>query len=98
VDDLAKEEGLPGAYDNGPLRGGWLGELVTNWMGDWGDLLRLQYQLRRLNVVGDVNVGKGTVRAKPEPGIVELDIWIENHRAERSAIGTATVRLPMRKL
>lgn len=96
IEELAKDQGLPGMYDNGPLRGGWLGELVCNWMGDWGDLESLSYRLGRFNLVGDVNTGRGMVASKPSPGTVDLEIWIENHRAERTAVGRATVRLPRR--
>lgn len=96
-EDIAKSEGLPGLYDNGPLRGGWLSELVTNWAGDWGDLVRLSYELRRMNIVGDVNTVKGSVVRKlqrEEDKLVEIAVSVQNHRGENSAIGTATVRLP----
>jgi acyl dehydratase len=97
--EIAETVGIPGAYDNGPLRAGWLSQLVTNWMGDWGDLVRLDYSLRLFNVVGDVNTVKGRVSAKRRSGeeaLVDLDIAVENHRGLRSAEGTATVRLPVR--
>lgn len=95
--ELAQSAGLPGAYDNGPLRGGWLSELIANWMGDWGDLLHLEYSLRLLNVVGDINTIKGKVRAKRQSdgeSLVDLDVWVENERGQITAPGRATVRLP----
>jgi len=57
----AESGGGPGPYDNGPLRGAWLSQLVVNWMGDSGDLKELQYSLRLFNLVGDVNTVKGRV-------------------------------------
>jgi acyl dehydratase len=98
---LAAASGLPGPYDNGPLRGGWLSQVVTDWCGDWGDLIRLDYRLAMLNIVGDTNIAKGVVRAK-QPGTdassrtVDLDVWIENDWGHRTAYGSATVRLPLR--
>jgi acyl dehydratase len=97
--EIAESVGIPGAYDNGPLRAGWLSQLITNWMGDWGDLVRLEYSLRLFNVVGDVNTVKGRVSTKRmagEEGLIDLDVAIENHRGLRSGEGTATVRLPVR--
>jgi acyl dehydratase len=98
---LAAASGLPGPYDNGPLRGGWLSQVVTDWCGDWGDLMRLDYRLSMLNIVGDTNIAKGAVRAKRPgtdagSGTVEVDVWIENDWGHHSAYGSAIVRLPLR--
>ena len=98
---LAAASGLPGLYDNGPLRGGWLSQVVTDWCGDWGDLTRLDYRLAMLNIVGDANIARGTVRAKRagaggSHGTVEIDVWIENDWGHRTAYGSATARLPRR--
>ena len=97
--ELAQSGGIPGAYDNGPLRAGWLSQLITNWMGDWGDLVRLEYSLRFFNVVGDVSTAKGKVARKRmvgDDGLVDLEVAVENHRGLQSAQGVATVRLPVR--
>lgn len=99
--EIAESAGIPGAYDNGPLRAGWLSQLITNWMGDWGDLLRLDYSLRAFNVVGDVNSVQGKVvrkRMSGDDGLVDLEIAVANHRGLRSAQGSATVRLPVRRM
>jgi acyl dehydratase len=92
--------GVPMAFDNGPLRSGWLSQLVTNWMGDDGDLRRMQYSLRAFNVVGDVNTIKGSVvgkRLDQGDALVDLEIWVENDRGVRTVPGTATVKLPQRR-
>ena len=31
---IAHTVGMPGAYDNGPMRVGWMAHVVTNWMSD----------------------------------------------------------------
>jgi acyl dehydratase len=93
----ASAEGVPGAFDNGPLRSAWLSQLITNWMGDWGDLLHFQYSLRGFNVVGDVNTAKGRVLGKRDAdgkSVVDLGVWIENGRSQRTAFGNAVVALP----
>ena len=98
--DIAREMGLSGPFDNGPLRGAWLSQLVTDWMGDWGDLLHLEYKILRLNIVGDVNTCKGFVARKwleNGDGTVELEVRVENQDNEITASGKATVRLPAKR-
>ena len=51
----AIEVGMPGGYDVGPQRISWLGQLMTNWMGDDGFLRRLNVSVRRPNIFGDVS-------------------------------------------
>jgi hypothetical protein len=97
--ELAQSGGIPGAYDNGPLRGGWLSQFVTNWAGDWADLKHLEYSLRLFNVVGDVNTVRGTIARKYlEAGEarVDVEIRVENQRGLASAQGKAVVALPRR--
>ncbi|MBI3967405.1 MAG: MaoC family dehydratase N-terminal domain-containing protein [Chloroflexi bacterium] len=96
---FAKRIGAPEAYDYGPQRVSWLGNLMTNWIGDEGFLRRLSAQVRRFNIVGDVSRCQGKVTRKYLDGdqaLVDCDIWIENQRGEITAQGTATARLPRR--
>jgi len=95
----AQTIGIPGAYDYGCQRISWLGNLITNWMGDDGFLRKLRAELRRFNVVGDTTRLKGKVTRKySEEGkyLVDLECWAENQRAEVTMPGTATVELPSR--
>ena len=98
--DFAREVGVPGYYDYGPQRVSWMGNLMTNWMGDDGWLKMLSAQVRRFNVEGDVQWYKGTVTDKQEADgeySVECEIWAENQRGEITAPGRAIVLLPSRK-
>jgi acyl dehydratase len=96
---FARAIGAPAAYDYGPQRVSWLGHLLSHWMGDDGWLQTLKVQVRRFNIVGDLTRCKGVVTHKRIEGtqhLVECDVWAENQRGERTAIGTATVVLPQR--
>ena len=77
----AQEIGIPGAYDYGCQRISWLGNLITNWMGDDGFLKRLRAELRRFNVIGDTTWLKGKVTQKynkeGEP-LIDVECWAEN--------------------
>jgi len=95
---VAQAIGMPGAYDNGPMRIGWIAHLLTNWMGDHGFLTRLSVRLVRPNIFGDTLWCHGRVIDKrdEEGGLVDIEVWADDQRGERKADGTATVRLPRR--
>ncbi|HEY3237936.1 MAG TPA: MaoC family dehydratase N-terminal domain-containing protein [Acidimicrobiia bacterium] len=105
--DLAARVGVPGAYDYGPERISWLGHLMTNWIGDDGFLRRLNAQVRRHNLVGDLTRCSGRVIRKwEEPGargapeetvaLVECEVEATNQRGEVTAKGVAVAELPSR--
>jgi len=93
----AEGVGVPGAYDYGCQRSSWLGNLITNWMGDEGFIKRLRIELRRFNVIGDTTWLKGKVTqkyVKDGEHLVDIECWGENQRGEVTMPGFATVRLP----
>jgi acyl dehydratase len=97
--ELARAVGVPAAYDYGPERVSWLGHLVTNWIGDDGFLKRLNVQVRRHNIIGDLTVCTGTVTRKWQEGdehLVEVAVQGRNQRDEQTAVGTAVAVLPSR--
>jgi acyl dehydratase len=94
---FARAVGVPGAYDYGPERVAWLGHLVTNWMGNQGELRRLNVQVRRHNLIGDTTWCEGKVVSKDEAaGTVALQLGAVNQRNEVTATGEAVVSLPRR--
>ncbi len=98
-DDFARAVGVPAGYDMGGERIAWLSHLMTNWMGDQGALRMLRVELRRFNIMGDVQFCRGRVTAKRELDgryLVDCEIWAENQRGEVTAPGSATVELPHR--
>jgi acyl dehydratase len=97
--DFAREVGTPGFYDYGPQRTAWMGNLLTNWIGDDGWVKKMSLQVRRFNVEGDVQWYKGRVTEKylkDGEYTVECELWAENQRGEITAPGTAVVLLPSR--
>ncbi len=100
-DTRANEIGANLAYDYGYQRISWLGNLLTNWVGDDGFVKRLRAELRGLNYVGDTTWCKGKVIKKyldenSEP-CVDIECWGENQRGEVTMPGKATVILPSRE-
>lgn len=96
----------------GGLKRAWLGQLVTSWIGDEGFIKRLSCQYRGMDYPrkmkditqpeeGETWLCKGTVtgkRVKDDQHIVELEIWVENGKGERTTPGAATVILPSKNV
>jgi acyl dehydratase len=98
--NFAKNNGLPDVILHGALKGSWLGQVMTDWIGEGGDLKKLVTQYRGMDVPGTPILGKGIVKSKRvENGenIVECEIWLENHEGTKTTLGTGIVALPSRE-
>lgn len=84
-------------FDYGPQRITWLTQIVSDWMGDHGDLLSMSSQLLRPNLVGDTNTVRGSVvrtYSRGGEGLVDVRVAVVNQDGLETAAATATVRLP----
>ncbi|OGO30805.1 MAG: hypothetical protein A2Z29_03920 [Chloroflexi bacterium RBG_16_56_11] len=98
-EEMQKRAGLESASDYGPQRVCWLGQLVTDWMGDDGTLKKMSCQVRHPSIMGDINIVKGRVKDKivrEGEHLVDCEIWVENQAGLVTAPGEATVALPTR--
>jgi acyl dehydratase len=98
--NFAKNNGLPDVILHGALKGSWLGQVMTDWIGEGGDLKKLVTQYRGMDVPGTPILGKGIVKSKRvEDGenLVECEIWLENHEGVKTTLGTGIVALPSRE-
>lgn len=95
--DYARKTGLPDVIVQGPLRICFMGQLVSNWIGEKGRLE--EFSSRMLDVV-PVNTPltcKGKVTKKYREGdkkLVELELWIEDPTGKKNTTGSAVVSLP----
>ena len=97
--DFAQSRGLPGVIVQGQLAGCFLGQLVTDWIGEWGSLRKLSCSYKGMNFPGEALICKGKVSKKYiEDGehYVVCDIWGENLKAEKTVSGRAIAVLPAR--
>ncbi len=81
-----RELGMPGAYDNGPQRSGFMAVCVTNWIGDDGFVRNYGIRLRRPVIFGDTNHIGGRVTGKRVDGtraLVEIELVARNQLGER---------------
>jgi len=97
--DFAQSRGLPGVIVHGQLVFCFLGQLMTDWIGEQGSLRKLTCSYKGMNFPGETVTAKGKVIKKyVEDGEhrVECNIWAENPEREKTASGMAIVIMPSR--
>ena len=98
--DFTLSEGYKDIVVHGPLRGAFLSQLLTRWIGDEGVLKKMSYANRDIAYVNEPLACKGTVTRKSienGQGLVECDIWVENAQGAKLTLGNATVVLPRKE-
>ena len=97
--EFAKNNGLPDVILHGALKNAFLGQVMTDWIGEMGTLKKLSVQYRGMDVPGTPIYGKGVVKKKYRvdgENIVECEIWLEDHKGGRTTPGYAVAALPER--
>jgi acyl dehydratase len=96
-DEAGQAAGYATAFGMGNLQWSYLHNVVREWMGEEGQILRLSCQFRGPNLKGQTVTGRGRVTAV-RPGTdrteVDLEVWTENQDGQPLAPGAATVSLP----
>jgi acyl dehydratase len=90
--DFARSVGLPGVILHGLLKAAFLGQLVTDWLGDDGRLTAFEVSYRGIDRPGHPYRCRGRI-TRVEGKDVELEVWGEDEAGKRTTAGTATVRL-----
>jgi acyl dehydratase len=88
--DYARSVGLPGVILHGLLKAAFLGQLVTDWLGERGTLKSLEVSYRGVDMPGRPYRCRGRVTGVTG-GRVELEIWGEDPEGNRTTVGTAVV-------
>ena len=97
--DFALSQGLPGLIVHGWLALAFLGQMVTDWIGEGGLLLKLNGSYRGMNNVHEDLICNGKVTKKyVENGknCARLEIWVENPKGDKTVTGNAVIALPSR--
>ncbi|OIP28574.1 MAG: hypothetical protein AUK39_00200 [Dehalococcoidia bacterium CG2_30_46_19] len=95
--DFALASGLPDVILHGRLKSAYLGQMLTDWIGLEGNLKKYNVRYRGMDFPEQDLACKGKVTKKyvhDNEHLVELDIWTENPKGEKTIIGTAVVSLP----
>ena len=97
--DFALANGLPGVIVHGWLALSFLGQMLTDWLGEGGMLVKLNGSYRGINLVHEDIFCNGKVTKKyTEDGknYTRVEIWAENPQGDKTVTGTAVVTLPSR--
>ena len=89
-DAFAQSVGLPGVILHGLLKAGFLGQLVTDGLGDRGTLKSFEVSYRGIDQPGRPYACHGRV-TKVDGDQVELEVWGEDSTGNRTTVGTATL-------
>lgn len=95
-DRVAAAMDLPGPPIQGTFRYALLGQLVHRWAGPGAVLEHIGVSYRGLDLEGDTISACGRVvrvEQLDRGARVEIELWIENQRGERSTEGAASVSL-----
>jgi acyl dehydratase len=98
--ETALKNNLPGIIVHGAIKGSWLGQLLGDWVGEKGKVMKYSCSYRSMDVPGDTITCKGTVTRKyidNKEHLVEAEIWVENGKGEKTTPGTALVMLPSKQ-
>ncbi len=107
---FAKSTGLQDIIVHGALKNAFLGQLLHDWVGDAGRIVRYGCSYRGMDFTGQEIICRGTVKRKYEEDgehRVELEIWTERGKADddgrpkadagqKTTPGDAIVALPTR--
>jgi acyl dehydratase len=98
--DFALSQGLPGVIVQGWLILSFIGQMLTDWVGDEGALRKMSCSYRGMHYPSERLTCKGKVTGKyieDDKHYVECEVWAENPRGEIITPGTAVVILPSRE-
>jgi len=98
--DFAQSMGFPGPIVHGRLEAAFLTQLLTDWIGEKGEVRKMSVQYRGNAFPGNGMTLSGKVTKKYTEGgenLVECDIWVLNHEGNKITPGSAIVSLPSKK-
>ncbi len=98
--EVARALGMPGLILHGNLKVAYLGQIVTDWIGAHGTVLKLVAQLRGMDRLGDVCLVQGKVTRvfrQDGRGLAELELWGEAPGGRKTMTGSAVLALPCRE-
>ena len=90
--EYAHSVALPGVILHGLLKAAFLGQLVTDWLGDTGRLITFEVSYRGVDAPGHPYRCRGRVTGADGDN-VELEVWGEDEHGKRTTIGTASVEM-----
>jgi acyl dehydratase len=97
-DEAGRTAGHAAAIGMGNLQLAYLHNLLRNWIGEEGRILKIGCQFRATNTRGQTVTARGVVKEIREEGgakEVDLEIWLENEEGTKLAPGSGSRRRGM---
>ncbi len=97
--EFALSAGWPGTIVHGSLKWQFLIQMLTDWIGHGGTIRKVNCQNRGMDLPGNTLICKGRVVNKYVEGehhYLECEIYIDNHKGERTTAGKALIVVPCR--
>lgn len=94
--EFAIRDGLKNVAVHRALLGGFLAQMLTNWLGAAGEVAKIEWNVRGSAAIDKPLTCRGTITGKRVDGgrrFIDLDVWVENHEGELIVPGKAVVRL-----
>jgi acyl dehydratase len=95
-DEAGRAAGYPTAFGMGNLQWAYLHNVLRDWLGEHGRIVKLTCQFRAANTKGQTVTARGTVTDVRETDggrEVDVEVWTEDQDGNKLAPGTATVKL-----
>jgi acyl dehydratase len=92
--NYAASQGHPTIFVNTMHLAGFTDRIATDWAGPASRVVRRKMRLAGSIYAGDTMVGRARVVAKPEPGLLDLQIEVTNQRGELCCPVELTLQLP----
>ena len=92
--DVAVARGLKDVIVHGALKASFLGQLITDWIGEAGILKGFKCRYQAIDYPGEEILCKGRVikkYIKADRHLVDCEVWTENPRGEKTTTATATI-------
>jgi len=87
--EFARSVALPGVILHGLLKAAFLGQLVTDWLGDRGSLKSFEVSYRGIDQPGRPYRCRGKI-TRVDGDQVELEVWGEDSDGNKTTVGSAT--------
>ena len=92
--DYAKNNGLPGVILHGALKNAFLGQVITDWIGNSGKLKMLEVQYKGMDLPGTPVYAKGIVTDIIDENNINCDLWLVSDKGDKTTVGKAIIQLP----
>jgi len=97
-DEIAQKAGLPQPVCRGTMFLSYVSEMICNVFGEyWLKGSKLSVNLLVPVFPGDTVTAKGKITQKTRKGSevsFNIEVWVENQRGEKAAVGTASLKVP----